>query len=153
MGNPGKRASSQREPEPVYLQDLTPPEWLSEGARIVWDQEAPKYRRAHLLTEVDVIAFGMMCESQSRYRRTADRVGEEDVKAKYQEDDEGNVRSVGEHMNPWAMLNSMYFKQTVMLLGKFGGTPQDRTRVEVNPQASLFGGDDKPKDPTAEFIH
>ena len=34
-----------------------------------------------------------------------------------------------------------------------GGTPQDRTRVEVNPQASLFGDDGKkPADPAAASI-
>ena len=153
MGNPGKRASPKAEPDPVYLQDLSPPGWLSEGAKVIWNEEAPKFRRAHLLTEVDVITFGMMCESQSRYRRTAAHVGDEDVKTKYVEDEEGNVRAVGEHMNPWAMLNSMYFKQTVALLSKFGGTPQDRTRVEINPQASLFGDHGKPADPAAEFIH
>jgi P27 family predicted phage terminase small subunit len=153
MGNPGKRATSKREPDPQYLNDLTPPVWLSDGARAVWELEAPKYRRAHLLSEIDVMAFAMLCESFHRYRRTAEHVGDEDVKAKYQEDEEGNVRAVGEHMNPWAMLNSMYFKQTAAMLGKFGGTPQDRTRVEVNPQASLFGSDGKPADPAASFFH
>ena len=153
MGNPGKRAPAAREPDPEYLDDLSPPDWLSDGARAIWVQEAPKYRQAHLLCKIDVMAFAMLCESFARYRRTAERVGEEDVKAKYQEDEEGNVRAIGEHMNPWAMVNSMYFKQTAALLGKFGGTPQDRTRVEVNPQASLFGSHGKPADPAAEFIH
>ena len=152
-GNPGKRALPKNEPEPVYLNDLTPPEWLSDMARKIWLEEAPKRRRALLLTEVDVMAFAMLCESFARYRRTAERVGADDVKAKYQEDEEGNVRAVGEHMNPWAMVNSMYFKQVMQLNAKFGGTPQDRTRVEVSPQGSLFGGHDKPADPAAEFIH
>lgn len=153
MGNPGKRATSRAEPDPTYLDDLTPPAWLSDGARVVWEQEAPKFRRARLLTEIDVMAFAMMCESFHRYRRTAERVGDDDVKLQYKEDDEGNVRAVGEHMNPWAMLNSMYFKQTTAMLGKFGGTPQDRTRVETNPQGDLFAGNGKSKDPSAEFFH
>lgn len=154
MGNPGKRALNKNEPEPRLLNELDPPEWLSAGAREVWVQEAQKFRRAQLLTEADVIAFGMLCQSVSDYRRAVRKTGEDDVKCKYAEDEEGEVRAVGEHLNPWAMVKSMAFKQTVVMLGKFGGTPQDRTRVEVNPQASLFGDDGKkPADPAASFFH
>jgi P27 family predicted phage terminase small subunit len=153
MGNPGKRAPAKREPDPDYLQDLTPPEWLSAGARVVWEQEAPKFRRARLLTEVDVMAFAALCQSAADYRRAVAKTGEDDVKAKFREDEEGNVVSVGEHLNPWAMVKSMASKQMGMWLGKFGGTPQDRTRVELNPQANLFPSDGKPKDPAADYFH
>lgn len=153
MGNPGKRASAKREPDPDYLQDLTPPEWMSAGARAVWEQEAPKFRRARLLTEVDVMAFAALCQSAADYRRAVAKTGEDDVKAKFREDEEGNVVAVGEHLNPWAMVKSMSSKQMGMWLGKFGGTPQDRTRVELNPQADLFPSDGKPKDPAADYFH
>jgi len=154
MGNPGKRAPAAREPDPDYLKDLSPPEWLSDQAREVWLAEAPKFRKARLLAEVDVMAFAMMCESFSRYRRSAERIGDEDVKAKMVIDEEsGKPVSAGEHMNPWAMLNSMYFKQTAMMLGKFGATPQDRTRVELNPQGDLFSANGKPKDAADPYFH
>lgn len=153
MGNPGKRASAKREPDPTYLDDLTPPEWLSDGAREVWLQEAPKFRRARLLTEIDVMAFAALCQSAADYRRAVRKTGEDDVKCKYAEDEEGEVRAVGEHLNPWAMVKSMSSKQLGMWIGKFGGTPQDRTRVEINPQSSLFGDDGNPKDPAASFFH
>lgn len=154
MGNPGKRALASHEPDPTYLQDLTPPEWLSEGARAVWLAEAPKFRRAYLLTEIDVMAFAALCQAAADYRRAVAKTGDDDVKCKYSKDEEGNVRAVGEHLNPWAMVKSMSSKQLGMWLGKFGGTPQDRTRVETNPQASLFGDDGKkPADPAAAFFH
>ena len=154
MGNPGKRASSKGEPDPVYLQDLTPPEWLGAGAQAVWLEEAPKFRRALLLTEVDVMAFAALCQAAADYRRAVARTGEDDVKAKMVVDEEsGKPVSTGEHLNPWAMVKSMSSKQMGFWLGKFGGTPQDRTRVEINPQASLFGDHGKPADPAAEFIH
>lgn len=152
MGNPGKRATSRREPDPEYLADLAPPEWLSAVARVVWEQEAPKFRRARLLTEVDVMAFAALCQSAADYRRAVAKTGEDDVKAKFREDEEGNVVAVGEHLNPWAMVKSMASKQMGMWLGKFGGTPQDRTRVELNPQGDLFPGDGKPKDPAATYF-
>ena len=153
MGNPGKRSSKKAEPDPEYLADLTPPDWLSDGARQVWEQEAPKFRKARLLSEVDVMAFAALCQSAADYRRAVRRTGEDDVKDKKVLDEEGNVQTVGEHLNPWAMVKSMASKQMGMWLGKFGGTPQDRTRVELNPQAELFPSDGKPKDPAAAFFH
>lgn len=154
MGNPGKRASSRKEPDPTYLDNLEPPDWLTPQAAQVWRDEAPKFRKAHLLTEVDVLAFAALCQSAADYRRAVAKTGENDVKAKFREDEEGHVVEVGEHLNPWAMVKSMASKQMGMWLGKFGGTPQDRTRVEVNPQADLFPSDGKPKDPAAAyFVH
>lgn len=155
MGNPGKRAKAAREPDPDYLTDLTAPDWLSDAARAVWAVEAPKFRRARLLTEVDVMAFAAMCQAAADYRRAVRKTGDDDVKSKLVQDPEsGEVLSVGEHLNPWAMVKSMSSKQLMGWLGKFGGTPQDRTRVEVNPQASLFPGDNgKPKDPAADYFH
>lgn len=153
MGNPGKRASSKKEPDPTYLDDLTPPTWLPQAAQAIWLEEAPKFRKAHLLTEIDVMAFAALCQAAADYRRAVAKTGEDDVKAKFREDEEGAVIAVGEHLNPWAMVKSMSVKQLSMWLGKFGGTPQDRTRVEVNPQASLFGDDRKKSDPAATFFH
>lgn len=154
MGNPGKRAPDANEPDPEYLQDLTPPDWLSDQAMAVWVEEAPRFRRARLLTEVDVQAFAMLCQSVADYRRAVRKTGEDDVKAKLVEDEDGDVKSVGEHLNPWAMVKSMAFKQTAFMLGKFGATPQDRTRVQINPQDDLFAGQNgKPKDPAETYRH
>jgi len=94
-----------------------------------------------------------MCQSAADYRRAVAKTGDMDVKSKFREDEEGNVVEVGEHLNPWAMVKSMASKQLGMWLGKFGGTPQDRTRVEVNPQASLFGEVEQRKDPASDYFH
>ncbi len=153
MGNPGKRASAAREPDPDYLKDLSPPEWLSDQAREVWMAEAPKFRKARLLAEVDVMAFAALCQSAADYRRAVRKTGEDDVKSKWAQDEEGNVREVGEHLNPWAMVKSMASKQMGMWLGKFGATPQDRTRVELNPQGDLFSANGKPKDLADPYFH
>jgi P27 family predicted phage terminase small subunit len=152
MGNPGKRASNKREPDPEYLADLTPPDWLPEGAKVIWREEAPKFRKARLLTEIDVMAFADLCVAQWDFRRAVLKTGENDVKAKLREDEDGNVQEVGEHVSPWAIVKSMSSKRMNGLLSKFGATPADRSRVEINPQASLFG-DDKPHDPASAFFH
>jgi|GEM_PF-810614 len=151
-GNPGKRSTKTKEPDPDYLQDLSPPEWMPEKAQAIWREEAPKFRKARLLTEIDVLAFAAMCIAAADYRRAVEKTGENDVKANYKEKD-GETVAVGEHINPWALVKSMSAKQLTGWLGKFGGTPQDRTRVEINPQASLFGDGDKKKDPAESYFH
>ena len=45
-------------------------------------------------------------------------------------------------MNPWAMVQSMTFKQAMAVLERFGMTPAARTRIAIQPQGDLF--DDQP---------
>ena len=51
------------------------------------------------------------------------------------------------------MVKSMSSKQMAVWLSKFGGTPQDRTRVELNPQGELFPSNGKPKDKSEAYFH
>lgn len=148
-GNPGKRALNKQEPDPDYLQDLTPPAWLGPDAVQVWNEMAPVAAKAKLLTEVDVQAFAMGCVAIAQYRLATKRTGDDVVKRKVAVDDKGNALSdadgnpvyAGEHLNPWAMAQSMTFKQAMFVFDKFGMTPQARTRIAVQPQGDLFGNE------------
>lgn len=139
-GNRGKRPLNKQEPDPEYLQDLEPPEWMPESAKVVWRENAKRLADAKLLTVADVEAFSMACVALAQYRLAVSRCGDNLVKAKYQDMD-GEVVPVGEHINPWAMVQSMTFKQVMALLQQFGMTPAARSRVAINPQGSLFGGE------------
>jgi P27 family predicted phage terminase small subunit len=151
QGNPGKRATGKQEPDPTYLADLTPPGWLSDAAAQVWEEVAPRLARNKLLTEVDVEALAMGCTAMAQYRLAAARVGDQAVKGKPMQDAEGNVVldkddkpvMAGEHINPWAMVQSMTFKQAMVVFAQFGMTPQARTRIALQPQGDLFDGKDK----------
>ncbi|MFC5524027.1 P27 family phage terminase small subunit [Polaromonas jejuensis] len=146
-GNPGKRSLNKQEPDPTYLQDLTPPAWLSDAAKQVWSELAPAAVAAKLLTEVDVEPFAMGCVAIAQYRLATGRTGEDAVKRKLAVDDKGNAVTdengqpvyAGEHINPWALVQSMSFKQAMLVFDKFGMTPQARTRIAVQPQGDLFG--------------
>lgn len=148
-GNPGKRALNKQEPDPTYLHDLTPPEWLAPDAAQVWSEMAPMAARSKLLTEVDVQAFAMGCVAIAGYRLATRRTGEDGVKRKVATDEKGNALSdedgnpvyAGEHLNPWALYQSMTFKQAMLVFDKFGMTPQARTRIAVQPQGDLFGNE------------
>lgn len=148
-GNRGKRALNKQEPDPTYLQDLTPPAWLAPDAVQVWNEMAPMASNAKLLTVVDVPAFAMGCVAIAQYRLATRRTGDDAVKRKLAVDDKGRALSdeegqpiyAGEHLNPWAMVQSMTFKQAMFVFDKFGMTPQARTRIAVQPQGDLFGNE------------
>lgn len=137
-GNPGKRALAQGEPDPTYLEDLTPPAHLPENVAAVWNELAPRLRAARLLTEIDTVAFELLCNSWANYRLATAMVGDEHV----------HVSSKGgASTSPWAIVQSMAFKQVSACLAKFGMSPADRARVAVNPQGDLFT-----EDPAAKFF-
>lgn len=138
-GNAGKRAPNKQEPDPTYLRDMTPPAWLPAPAAAVWNEIAKPLADAKLLTEVDVPMLAMACVSISQYRYAVCRVGDALVKSKIEKGDDGKFVEVGEHINPWAMIQSMSFKQAMVVLREFGMSPSARSRVAIQPQGDMFG--------------
>ncbi len=155
-GNPGKRGSKTTA-DPELLADLSPPQWLSAEAKVVWEEEAPKFRKALLLTVLDVPAFAAMCQAQADYRgHVAKCIAEGEVWTKEQTDKNGNKVNSQAYMSPWAQLKSMSFKQLFKAMEKFGATPADRARVEVNPQMTMFPSaidESKPENRAARHFH
>lgn len=137
-GNRGKRAMNKQEPDPTYLRDLDPPAWLSAQAKDVWNEVAPALAAAKLLTEADVQMLAMGCVAIAQHRYAVNRVGDDLVKSKHEISD-GNAVSVGEHINPWMLVQSMTFKQAMAVFQQFGMSPAARTRIAINPQGDLFG--------------
>ena len=143
-GNRGKRASNKQEPDPPYLSEFDPPKWLHPAAQSVWNEIAPKLADAKLLTTVDVQALAMGCIAIAQYRRAVAKVGEELVKSKVVADENDKLVETGEHVNPWSIVQSMSFKQAMLIFQQFGMTPAARTRIAIQPQGDLFGnGSDK----------
>lgn len=138
-GNKGKRALNKQEPDPTYLSDLTPPGWLAPAAAEVWNEVAPKLRAAKVLTEIDVQLLAMGCVAIAQHRQAARRTGEDLVKSKIVEGKDGEPSYVGEHVNPWLIVQSMSFKQAMAVFQQFGMSPAARTRIAINPQEDLFG--------------
>lgn len=139
-GNRGKRAMNKQEPDPTYLQDLSPPSWLDDSASQVWSEVAPKLRAARVLTEIDVQLLAMGCISIAQYRRAVGRTGNDLVKAKLVENDDGEIEETSEQVNPWFIVQSMSFKQAMAVFREFGMSPAARTRIAVQPQGDLFDG-------------
>ena len=140
-GNKGKRALNKSEPDPEYLSDLTAPEYLSASAAKVWDEVVPNLRAALLLTKVDVPMLAMGCNAIAQYRVAATRASDDQlIKSKMVHPEDGSAPvAVGEHVNPWLIVQSMSFKQAMTVFQQFGMSPAARTRISVNPQGDLFG--------------
>lgn len=131
-GNPGKRAINKQEPDPDYLDDLSPPPRLPENAKIFWNELAPKLRKARLLTELDVAALEKLCIAEMHYWEVTNRVGSDLVVS----------GKNGDYTNPLLNQQSMYLKQIMMLYREFGKTPAARVRIAINPQGDLFDNQD-----------
>ena len=131
-GNPGKRGRNGQEPEPVHLQDLSPPPHLPEEVAAVWQELAPKLKRAHLLTELDTPLLEMTCAAIATHRLAISKTAGGKLLQK-------NAETGSVSLSPWAMVQSMSFKQGMAALQQWGATPSSRSRVMVDPQADLFG--------------
>ena len=140
-GNRGKRAITKHEPDPTYLQDITAPTHLSDQARAVWDELAPKLQRAKLLTELDTAMLEMTCIAVANHRLVTELAG---TKLLHRNEETGSVSA-----SPYLIVQSMAFKQAVLGLARFGMSPQDRARVVVNPQSELFN---HANDPAARYF-
>jgi|CXWL01.1.fsa_nt_gi P27 family predicted phage terminase small subunit len=156
-GNPGKRARNRQEPDPEYLDDMTPPTWLSEAARKVWTECAPKMRKAKVLTVLDVEPFSRWCVLVVRYRAVVadlERLGvmvgpsEDSAKSAPAKDAAATKDATPAKparqvvINQLVFVESMLQKQLLAIEREFGMTPAARTRVQVEPQLTLFGKND-----------
>ncbi len=104
-GNPGKRPLNQNEPQPDAA-SVDPPEWLKSEGQVVWGEYAPKLLSMGLLTELDVELFAQACALAAAARTLM--VGSTD------------------HLKVVAAMGQ--------ILGRFGFTPSDRTKISVTPK-------------------
>ena len=142
-GNPGKRATNSKEPEPLLLNKLTPPKHLAPASAAVWKQLAPMLRRNQVLTEMDVVALEMLCDSVADYRAAREKRN-------------GNFTSYGakggQQLDQLLVAQQMCAKRAEGFMAKFGMDPVSRSRVMIEPQGDLFGDAPAPATGTSRFF-
>jgi P27 family predicted phage terminase small subunit len=124
QGNPGKRALNQREPQPP-AGHRTPnaPEWLTDAAKEIWIKNARSFWQLKLLTELDVMAFGAFCEWMALF-----------LKAKKNVNAGMDVQVTGNgyrQQDPWVMIMNTSWTHAMRIMGHFGMTPSDRSRLKI----------------------
>jgi P27 family predicted phage terminase small subunit len=140
----GAAAAGAGEPEPMLLNDLTPPAHLPESAKAVWAELAPKLRRAQLLTELDTLELEHMAVAVARWRKLLADTEDKGIMH--------NAETGTFSISPKVLLQQMYANAAGRSMTKFGMNPADRSRVMVNPQADLFEKPSKAANNTGRFF-
>jgi P27 family predicted phage terminase small subunit len=134
--------SNGSEVEPMLLNDLTPPAHLDPRSAAVWTQLAPMLRRLQLLTEADVIALEMLCNSVADYRLAREQTGDKFVAMSHKG---------SQMLNQWLVAQQACRKGAESFMTRFGLDPVSRSKVMVDPQGDLFGKGAAPAGPGRFF--
>lgn len=126
-GNPGRRPLNDNEPQfPVPGRTPSPPDYLSDEAQEVWRDLGKMLLDAGLLTRVDRYALGMFCAVAGRWMEA-----ERDLR------DEGLILTSSDgnaYQNPRLHVANRAWDQMRKMLGEFGLTPAERSRLHVAAQ-------------------
>lgn len=117
---PGRR--NPNEPQPRALLPK-PPKFLSDEAKRVWQQMAPKVYSAGLLTELDVLAFTLLCVAWGDFVEAQEKIPLHGKVIM------GPGGAPGP--SPYVTLGNKAVEQLMRLLTEFGMTPSSRTRVSA----------------------
>ena len=72
-GNPGKRKLNKKEPKPEKGMPVCP-EWLLPEAKAEWKRLCEKLNQMGVLTEVDMAAFAVYCQSYARWKEAQEHI-------------------------------------------------------------------------------
>lgn len=126
-GNPGKRPLNDAEPQP-HIGERTPtvPAWLPEDAKDIWRKYARSLWELRLLTEVDVPAFAVLCETMAMYRTAVEMIGRGyDVQT---------TESGYRQQDPWVSIRNNMVSQMRKLWVEFGMTPSARSGIKIEQE-------------------
>jgi len=123
-GNQGHRAIGVplATPEPLYPE---PPAGLGKYGRKAWKEIGNGLYRLGLLTEADIHAFTLFCESHQRYREAKDNLKEEGMVV---------VTRNGARKSPWLAIIHQEYAIQDKLMAQFGMSPVARVRIVTNPE-------------------
>lgn len=124
-GNPGKRAINRKEPKP-RREIPSPPDHLSDRARVAWGSLSTKLDRLGVLTELDDLALERICE-----------LVDEIVALKLDIRRHGRTVKQGPSkgkLRPEVRVLSDACKRLRLWMVEFGLTPSSRARLDTNNQ-------------------
>lgn len=125
------------------LQEMPPPDWLSDDAKAEWNRTFPILARRKILTEADLGSFENYCMAIGLARemeREIQRLGA--VQKVYKVDKDGNSLLVSVRKNPAVSVQSDAMTRARLLAAELGATPVSRARPSVEDSGDdddLFG--------------
>ncbi|AWK85039.1 phage terminase small subunit P27 family [Azospirillum thermophilum] len=140
-GNPGKRGINKQEPQPRRTLP-SPPDHLSDGARLTWGRLTVLLDRMGVLTEADAYALERLCEIYGEILECQEVIAE--VGRTYETRNEAG--SVMYRARPEVAMLADADRRFKSYLVEFGLTPAARSKVKVadgeqeaDPLQSYFG--------------
>ena len=121
------------EPKPeVGVPDM--PDFLEGMAKDCWDQITPLLEGMNVITKADEVALSMLCKTYANWRRA------EELLAKHGDvypirDNEGNVKYL--QQSPYVSIARNNLLALKGMLEQFGLTPSARSRLRVEPDATV----------------
>lgn len=118
----------------VPVEIPAPPTHLSKDARQEWKRIGVELAKLGLVAKIDRAALAVYCQAFGRWvhaERTLRKLG-----------DKGLVETTPsgyKQMGVWLQISNRAVEQMGQYLAHFGMSPSSRMRVQLNPQADLFG--------------
>ena len=124
QGNPGKRPLNKQEPkfDPV-IETPSPPGHLNTYAKKEWNRIIPVLINVKMLTEADLAAIAVYCQSYGRWVEAEKLVKTKGLTATT---DKGNVIQ-----RPEVGIANTAMRDIVSFAKEFGMTPSSRSKIEV----------------------
>jgi P27 family predicted phage terminase small subunit len=119
-GNPGKRRIPDGVCPPRTPDVPPPPDELTGWARKEWLRLAPEAHALGILTDLDLPAFTIVCQTLGHWR-----TAEELAAAALRDDPAKGAIMAG----PLFKTAAQYARDSIKFLGAFGLTPSDRTKI------------------------
>ena len=137
-GNPGRKPINQNEPKP---KDGLPtaPRHLSAGAKKAWKKLRPELEACGIATQVDTVAFEMLCTAYADYLEACKKVNE--FGAIWIEKGESQIPKFA-YSPYWSVMNREWKKIQTMLV-EFGMTPSSRSKVTAVPKSGENSAEDR----------
>ncbi len=121
---PDRAPSKEIAPPPVKTID--PPKGLDVHARRAWRTYGPMLRRLGLLTEADLQAFVLLCQTWARHERAQAR-----LRAVYRQKPNVTIEAI-EYIRKAEVSVEQAGRELRQLWSEFGMTPAARSRLDVS---------------------
>lgn len=148
QGNPGKRALPGSEPKPPVASS-SPPEWLDDYAREVWEQISPLLVGMRVLTEADAPGLVLLASAWSDWRKADEVIQRMGASFEVKEWDRNAEEFVvvGYRRRPEVADRADSWRRVRLALSDFGMTPAARSKV------SMAGDGAEDEDPVARWLN
>ncbi len=131
-GNPGRRPINHGEPIIEANETPKPPAHITGIARTEWDRVAPVLFNCGVLTELDVMALAVYCQSFSIYVQALDAIDAFGKKEKLVCELLVKTTSGTLKQNPLVGIANKAAADMVRYATEFGMTPSSRTKLDMN---------------------